>query len=109
MSWEPLPGHEAKLNDLASSLDRLSVTMGFARPDTVQLLERHWSALLGPDLAAQCRLEALRGTEMIVGVTDPAVAEHLRWSSRDLCAAVNAICDGEVIDEVSVRVRRELH
>jgi len=96
------------MKDLSSSLDRLSVTMGFARPDTVRLLERHWGALLGPDLAGQCRLDAVRGTELVVAVTDPAVAEHLRWSARDLCAAVNAICDGEVIDEVTVRVRREL-
>jgi hypothetical protein len=39
-------------------------------------------------------------------VTDPALAEHLRWSAADLCSAVNAVCDGEVIDQVTVRVRR---
>jgi len=96
------------MKDLASSLGRLSATMGFARPDTVQLLERHWNALLGPALAGQCRLDAVRGTELVVAVTDPAVAEHLRLSARDLCAAVNAICDGAVVDELTVRVRREL-
>lgn len=80
--------------------------MGLARPDTVQLLERHWTSLLGADLAPQCHLDAVRGTELVLSVTDPALAEHLRWSAGDLCAAVNAVCDGDVVDRVTVRVRR---
>lgn len=106
VSWEPLPDREMPIKDLSSVLGRLHTTMGLARPDTVQVLERHWTSLLGADLAPRCRLEAVRGTELVVSVEDPAVAEHLRWSARDLCAAVNAVCDGEVIDELTVRVRR---
>ena len=106
VSWEPLPERETPIKDLSSVLGRLHTTMGLARPDTVRVLDRHWTSLLGADLAAHCRLEALRGTELVVSVDDPAVAEHLRWSARDLCAAVNAVCDGEVVDELTVRVRR---
>ncbi len=106
MSWEPLPDRETPVRDLSSVLGRLHTTMGLARPDTVQVLERHWTSILGADLARGCRLEALRGSELVVSVDDPAVAEHLRWSARDLCAAVNAVCDGEVVDELTVKVRR---
>jgi hypothetical protein len=94
------------MKDLSSALGRLHTTMGLARPDTVRLLERHWTSLLGAELAPKCHLEAVRGTELVVSVDDPAVAEHLRWSARDLCAAVNSVCDGEVVDELTVRVRR---
>ncbi len=87
-------------------LGRLHLTMGLARPDTVRMLERHWGSLLGAELAPRCHLEAVRGTELVISVDDPAVGEHLRWSARDLCSAVNAICDGEVVDQLSVRVRR---
>lgn len=106
MSWEPLPDHEAPIKELSATLARLHTTMGLARPDAVRILERHWTSLLGAQLAPRCRLEALRGTELLVSVDDPAVAEHLRWSARDLCSAVNALCDGEVIDQLTVRVRR---
>lgn len=91
---------------MGESLQRLHLTMGLARPDTVVSLESQWTSLLGPDLAAACRLEALRGTELVVSVTDPAVAEHLRWSAVDLCAAVNSMCGGKVVDTLTVRVRR---
>ena len=106
MTWEPLPERESTPRDLGSVLGRLHVTMGLARPDTVAVLERHWTAILGADLAPRCSLEAIRGTELVVAVDDPAIAEHLRWSARDLCAAVNAVCDGEVVDELTVKVRR---
>ena len=106
VSWEPLPDHERSPTELSAALARLHTTMGLARPDTVRVLHRHWTSLLGADLATRCRLESLRGTELVVSVDDPAVAEHLRWSAGDLCAAANAICDGEVVTELSVRVRR---
>ncbi len=106
MSWEPLPEHRSGPKPLADSLERLHLTMGLARPDTVVLLDAQWTSLLGPDLAAACRLEAVRGMELVVSVSDPAVAEHLRWSAGDLCAAVNSVCGGEVVDTLTVRVRR---
>jgi predicted nucleic acid-binding Zn ribbon protein len=106
VTWEPLPDRDSGVKDLSSVLGRLHTTMGLARPDTVRLLERHWTSLLGAELAPRCRLEAVRGTELVVSVDDPAVAEHLRWSARDLCSAVNAVCAGDVVDELTVRVRR---
>lgn len=106
MAWEPLPEDHAGPTALGASLDRLHRTMGLARPDTVRLLERHWPSLMGADLAASCRLEAVREGELVVVVTDPAIAEHLRWSSRDLVAAANAVCGGEVITGLRVKVSR---
>lgn len=106
MGWEPLPHQRESMTDLSSTLGRLHTTLGFARPDTVALLSAQWESLLGSRLAARCELESLRGTELVIGVDDPAVAEHLRWSSTDLVAAANAVCGAEVVESVSVRIRR---
>lgn len=107
MAWEPLPDQEHQPAGLQDVLARLHLTMGLARPDTLRTLDSNWVSLLGADLASRCRLVAVRGTELVVSVDDPAVAEHLRWSSRDLCDSVNAMCDGDAIDRLTVRVRAQ--
>ncbi len=106
VTWEPLPDREGVPRDLASVLGRLNRTMGLARPDTLMMLDRHWVSLLGAELASHCTVESLRGAELVVAVDDPAVAEHLRWSAGDLCSAINSLCDGQVVDEVTVKVRK---
>ena len=105
MTWEPLPDRESSPRDLSSVLARLHRSIGLAKPDTLLVLEHHWVSLLGADLAPRCLLESVRGSELVIAVDDPAVAEHLRWSASELCAAVNSLCDGEVVDKVTVRVR----
>lgn len=106
MTWEPLADGDAQPRDLSSVLGRLHTTMGLARPDTLVVLEDNWMSLLGTDLASRCKLDSVRGSELVVAVDDPAVAEHLRWSSSDLCAAINALCGGMVVESLAVRVRR---
>jgi hypothetical protein len=105
VSWEPLPGEANHTRDLSSVLGQVHRTLGFARPDSVRTLEQHWTSLLGSELAARCELESLRHETLVVAVTDPAVGEHLRWSSRDVLDAVNEICGGTVATELQVRVR----
>lgn len=105
MPWEPLPRDRETTHALAESLDRLHRTLGVARPDAVRVLEASWSALVGRRLAEVCWLDSLQGGLLVVGTTDPAVAEHLRWQARDLAAAANEVCGGEVVTEVVTRVR----
>ena len=105
MSWEPLPDPDRSLRGLDQSLGRLQRTMGLARPDVVVSLERHWSAIVGPSLAGLCAVDSVRHEELVVVASDPAVAEHLKWSSNELVGAVNAVCGGEVIRTLSVRLR----
>jgi hypothetical protein len=105
MGWEPLPSERETTHTLQDALVRLHRTMGVARPDAVRILEGAWPSLVGRRLARSCWLESLRGGQMVVGVSDPAVAEHLRWQSRDLAAAANDLCGGTVVEEVVTRVR----
>ena len=63
------------------------------------------ASLLGAELAGRCRLESLHHETLVVAVEDPAIAEHLRWSSREVIDAANAVCGGEVVRELQVRIR----
>ena len=105
MAWEPLPGTTESMKPVGSALSHLHRTLGLARPDTVRLLEEHWPSIVGARLAPRCSVESVRHGELVVAVDDAALAEHLRWSARDLVAAADAVCGGGVLESVSVRVR----
>jgi len=102
---EPLPQERNTVHTLDQSLSRLQRSLGFARPDTVRILDASWVQLMGPRLADSCRLDSIRDGRLVVAVDDPAVAEHLRWQSADLMAAANDLCGCAVIDAVEIRVR----
>ena len=105
MAWEPLPGTTESMKPVGDSLGHLHRTLGLARPDTLRLLEQHWASIVGAKLAPRCSVESVRHGELVVAVDDAALAEHLRWSARDLVAAADAVCGGGVLDTVSVKVR----
>jgi predicted nucleic acid-binding Zn ribbon protein len=105
MAWEPLPGTAESMQPVGASLGHLHRTLGLARPDTLRLLDEHWVALVGVQLAPRCSVESVRHGELVVAVDDAALAEHLRWSARDLIAAANAVCGGSVLESLSVKVR----
>lgn len=91
---------------VGSSLGHLHRVLGLARPDTLRLLEEHWPSIVGARLATRCEVLSVRRGEMIVEVDDSALAEHLRWSARDLVAAADAVCGEGVVESLVVKVRR---
>lgn len=105
MAIEPLPQERNTVHSLEQSLSRLQRNLGFARPDTVRILEAAWSQLVGARLASACRLDSIRDGRLVVAVDDPAVAEHLRWQGADLMAAANDLCGCDAIEAVEFRVR----
>ncbi|MHB1139992.1 MAG: DUF721 domain-containing protein [Microthrixaceae bacterium] len=105
MPWEPLPDEVDHTHSLDEALGMLHRRLGLARPDVLRTLERHWVSLVGSQLASHCRVESVRHERLVVVVDDPAIAEHLRWSSSDLLAAVGAVCDAS-FTELVVKVAR---
>lgn len=104
MAIEPLPQDRETLHSLGVSLGRLQRTLGLARPDTVRILADAWNQLVGARLAQLCWLHSVRGTHLVVGVSDPAVAEALGWQRSELAAAANELCGCEVFDTVEIRI-----
>ena len=106
MSWEPLSepvDHTRPLQDVLGTLHR---RLGLARPDVLATLDEHWTSLLGAELASHCRVESVRHERLVVVVDDPAVAEHLKWSAKDLLGAANSLCGGDTFTELTVKVAR---
>jgi len=106
VSWEPLPEQVDHTHELSDVLGTLHRRLGLARPDVLATLDSHWSSLLGAELAGHCRLESVRQGRLVIEVDDPAIAEHLRWSSSDLLAAANSVCGGSAFQELAVKVAR---
>ncbi|MGB3411696.1 MAG: DUF721 domain-containing protein [Microthrixaceae bacterium] len=106
MPWEPLRENVDNTRNLNDVLGVLHRRLGLARPDVLITLTEHWVALLGPELAARCTLDSVRYGTLVIGVDDPAIADHLKWSAGELVAAANEICGGEAISEIRVTVAR---
>jgi predicted nucleic acid-binding Zn ribbon protein len=106
VSWEPLPEQVDHTHELSDVLGTLHRRLGLARPDVLSTLDRHWASLLGAELAAHCTLESVRQGRLVIVADDPAIAEHLRWSSQDLLGAANSVCGGAAFDELTVKVAR---
>lgn len=104
MGWEPLPDERRTPRPVGMSVDRLRRTLGLARADTFAQVEESWNQLVGHRLAPHARPRSLRDGVLLVVASDPAVAEHLRWSASDLTQAVNAVCGGNEVTRVEVRV-----
>ena len=104
MGWEPLPDDRRTIRPVTSSLERLRRTLGLARSDTFAQVEESWTQLVGHRLAPHAQPRSLRDGVLVVVAQDPAVAEHFRWSATDLAQAVNAVCGGDEVTSVEVRV-----
>lgn len=104
MGWEPLPDDRRTIRPVSASVDRLRRTLGLARADTFAQVEESWTQLVGPRLAPHAQPRSLRDGVLVVVAQDPAVVEHLRWSANDLAQAVNAVCGGDEVASVEVRV-----
>lgn len=106
MAWESLPSDRTSMRPLDVSLGRLRRSLGLGRSDTVELVQSHWVQLVGSRLASHSEVLSVRRGVLVVGASDPAVVEQLRWSTADLVGAVNSVCGGEEISSVEVRLHR---
>lgn len=80
--------------------------LGLARSDTFAGIADGWRQMVGADLAALSEPQSLRNEILVVAVSDPAVADHLRWAAPDLVAAINAVSGGRVVQRIDVKITR---
>jgi hypothetical protein len=102
---EPLPQERETTRSIGAILDRLNRSIGLARPDALRALSDGWVVLVGRAMAEQTELESLHDGVMTIAVTDPAVAESLRWQSADLVAAANELSGAGTVVRLAIRVR----
>ncbi len=106
MTWEPLSSSTDHTHEISETLGVLHRRLGLACSDVLVTLEDNWLSLLGPQLAAHCKLESVRNDVLVISVDDPAVAEHLKWSRMELLGAANALSGGQNFTDLTVKVQR---
>jgi predicted nucleic acid-binding Zn ribbon protein len=103
---EPLPTDRSPLRHVGDSLEQWRVVAGLGRLDVHQMIEEHWSQLIGPRLARITRPEQVRDGRLLVVTDVPAAAEQVRWQATDLVSAIGSVCgDRGAVVGVDVRVR----
>ena len=106
MPWEPLPTDDpGDPSALRSSLDRLVRRLGGSSADVAAGVFGRWSDLVGEAVAANSAPVALRGTTVIIAVSDPAWATQLRFLESDLVSRLQAELGVDAVDAIEVRVR----
>lgn len=101
-----MTGSRRPITPVGSSVDALRRQFGLGRMSTFELLIREWPNLVGAAAAELSRVIELRHGVLRVEAWDPAVADAIGWSRRDLLAAIRERCPGEKVTDVQVRVRR---
>lgn len=108
MPWEPLPdAPSADPVPMHESLDRIVRHLGGPSVDGTTRIFNRWPELVGEAVAAQSRPVAMKGTTLVVAVSDPAWATQLRFLEHDLVQRLRAELGQDAIVAIEVRVRPE--
>jgi predicted nucleic acid-binding Zn ribbon protein len=89
---------------LRDSLAEVGAELGLPDPGPLAALTRHWSEMVGPDIAAHARVGAVRDGVLTVVVDAAPWATQLRYLESDVIRrAATTVGDG-VVRAVRVRV-----
>jgi len=89
-------------------LERLLEGMGSPRIDDTKMIIDQWSEIVGPRLAERIEAVAVRGSELLVAVNDPAWASQVTWLETQLLERIESIVGPGRITSVRVRVERRI-
>lgn len=94
-------------NPLRQSLEHLLAGLGAPQIEAVNTLIARWQEVVGPELATQVRAVAVKGSELIVQVEDPAWASQITWLETQLLERIASLIGSGQITAVIARVARQ--
>ena len=86
------------------ALERLMSSMGAPEIDATTTILDAWPEIVGQELASRIAAVAVRGSELMVRVDDPAWASQLGWLEQQLLARIESLVGPGRITSVSARV-----
>jgi len=89
---------------LRQGLERLLDGLGTPEIDAVTTLVERWPEVVGPELASLVRAVAVRGSELVVRVEDPAWASQIAWLESQLLERIADLVGPGRITAVKARV-----
>ena len=99
MTDDPVP--------IADALAKVRAEFGLPDGDALRTLVERWPDVVGGDVAAHARLDALRDGMLVVVVDDPIWASQLRYLEATILERANALAGESVAASVRVRVARD--
>lgn len=103
-----VPGEEPDPVPVGEALAAIGHELGLADPGVVGTLADQWSELVGPALAGNARLRALRGDVITVAVDSGGWATQIRYLERALLDRIADLVGAGVVREVRVVVEPRL-
>jgi hypothetical protein len=85
-------------------LERYLSSLGAPPPRVTVDVATRWVDIVGAELARVTEPGSLRDGVLVVTTTEPAVAEHLRWSEQAVVERANRVLGAEVIRGLRTRV-----
>lgn len=91
---------------LVDGLDHVLASLGAPPVDAVTAVMEAWPEVVGADLAGHCTARSIERGRLTVTVDEPAWADRLMWSERQVLTRLDAVVGAGVVDHLDVRVRR---
>ena len=98
------PGREGSPVPIRRTLERLMAGMGAPEIDATTTIVDAWPDIVGPQLASRIVAVAVRGSELVIRVDDPAWASQLGWLEQQLLTRIEALVGPGRITSVTARV-----
>ena len=89
---------------LADALARVQAELGLPESSALRALTDRWEELVGPDVAAHARLDAVRDGTAAIVVDSPLWASQLRYLEGDIVDRANALVGAGIVRGIRVRV-----
>jgi predicted nucleic acid-binding Zn ribbon protein len=89
---------------IADALAKVRAELGLPDGDALHALVERWPEVVGDDVAAHARLDALRDGTLVVVADDPIWASQLRYLEAAILERANAVAGGAAVASVRVRV-----
>lgn len=91
---------------LVDGLDHVLASLGAPSVDAVTAVMDAWPEVVGADLAGHCTARSIEHGLLVVAVDEPAWADRLMWSERQVLTRLEAVVGAGVVDHLDVRMRR---
>jgi predicted nucleic acid-binding Zn ribbon protein len=89
---------------IGDALARVQAELGLPESDALRTLTNSWAAIVGDDVAAHARLDALRDETISIVVDSTLWATQLRYLEADIVARANVLVGSPVVHGIRVRV-----
>jgi predicted nucleic acid-binding Zn ribbon protein len=89
---------------IADALARVRAELGLPDDRALHALVERWAEVVGDDVAAHVRLDALRDGTLVVVVDDPIWASQLRYLEPAILERANELAGAAVAVTMKVRV-----